>query len=480
MKKRVTIIGAGVGGLATAARLASQGISVDVYEKLSRCGGRNNIRIDHGFSFDTGPSFVLMPDFFEEVFTACGERLKDHLNLVPLDISYNIFFSDGEKLAVYHDTEKTIEGMARFQNNARESFKGFIGQTARMYEAVKPLLYRCFRPAHCFSPGLWPLLARLKPFQTYWDIARRFFTSEKLCYVFTFEAMFIGVSPFRSPAFYSIISYADHIQKIFHPLGGMYQIPLALEKIAKKHGARFHYSSEVDAYTGNGIFRLKNGALTPEAEHAVINADYAYAQRSILRRRLPRYEYSCSVYLLYLGVKKKLPNLAHHNLFFSGDLRKNLHQIFNTSAVPEDPSFYIHMPTVTDASLAPTGKELVYILIPTANLRHKQDDIRAHERRLKKLVYEKISRVIGEDFEPLIEVEQQFAPFDFVDLYNIEYGATFGLSHTLPQSAFFRPPNFDSREKKIFYVGASTQPGGGLPVVIASSKIVADRILTLS
>jgi len=475
--KRVAIIGAGVGGLATAARLAYRGHEVEVFEKLGRCGGRCHMLEDKGFKFDMGPSFVLMPDFFKEVFDDCGEKIEDHLKLKVLDINYKIFYPDKRVLTVHRDCEKTKEEIEKFEPGSSLAFDEFIKKTAKYYKAVEPLLYECFTPSKLLNPKHWRLLFDLEPFNSYWKLAKQFFKTKELCYAFTFEAMFMGVSPYEAPGFYSIITYADHIQKIAHPTGGMYEIPKALEKIAKKNGAKFHYNCEIKSLYPQG----KGVALQAEGQpqvfdDVVINADLPYAQTNLFRRQIPDYRYSCSVFLLYLGLSKKLKGLDHHNLFFANDLDKNLDDIFKKNIMPDDPSFYIHVPTVTDHSLAPKNKEIVYVLIPVSNLKGAKDDIKDHEESLKKIIYQKINEVTGENIEELIEVEHKFYPKDFITQYNIKYGATFGLAHNLMQSAFFRPANQDARFKNIHYVGASTQPGGGLPVVIASSRIVADMI----
>ena len=479
IRRRVGIVGAGVGGLATAARLASRGVSVDVFEKLAAPGGRNHMLSDAGFKFDMGPSFVLMPDLFEEVFTYCGERLADYLDLRALDPSYKIFFPDGDTFTVFKDSRRTRDELERIEKGAGRGFDGFVAETARIYDRVRPLLYKCFTPWALVQPRYWPLIRDIRVLESYWGLAKKFFSTEKLRYAFTFEAMFMGVSPFDAPAFYSVISYADHVQKIFHPMGGMYEIPLALARLAGKYGARFHYDSEVTGITRRGS-SLALGLKDAEREFdsVVANADYAYTSAVLLGRRLPRYKYSCSVYLLYLGLKQKLPaGLAHHNLFFSRDLKKNLAQIFKGQIFPDDPSFYIHVPTLTDPSLAPAGKDLVYILIPVPNLENPRLDIAAHRQRLRRLAFEKIERLLGVDLQDLIEVEHAFYPEDFIRRYHIHQAATFGLAHNLGQSAFLRPANIDNRMKGLYHVGASTQPGGGLPVVIAGSRIVADALL---
>lgn len=477
LKDKIVIVGAGVGGLATAARLGKQGYNVEVYERLPHCGGRANIIEDRGFRFDTGPSFVLMPDFFREVFDYCERDLEDYLNLKKLDISYHIFFSNGKRMTIYEDKERTKEEIEKIEPGSSCSYEEFIAESGRIYSHVKNLLYACFTKKDAFRPTYWPLILKIKALKSYWQLARKYFHSEELAYAFTFESMFIGVSPFTAPAFYSVITYADHVQKIFHPMGGMYQIPRALERMAKEFGVKFFYDSEISRISKkNGKISLKLNNNEIEADRVVINADYAYARSSLLSENLPKYKYSCSVYLLYLGIKQKIKGLAHHNLFFTSDLRRNLNEIFDRKVFPQDPSFYIHVPTVTDQSLAPKGKDIIYILIPVPNLNGSQQDIGMYEESLKETVLDVLMKRLGIDTKDLIEVEHRFYPRDFISRYNIKYGATFGLSHTLSQSAFFRPANYDSKNRGVYFVGASTQPGGGLPPVIASSRIVADLI----
>jgi phytoene desaturase len=479
MTKRIAIVGAGVGGLATAARLSCLGHEVEVFEKLPECGGRAHIIEDRGFTFDTGPSFVLMPDFFEELFSSCGKKIGDFLDLQELETHYKIFYSDGSTFTVFRDADRTREELERLEPGSAKSYDAFIKDTEAVYRDVKPLLYKCFTKKSIANPRYWRLLLTLKPQQSYWQKARKFFKSDKLGYAFTFEAMFIGVSPFDSPGFYSIITYADHVQKIFHPMGGMYQIPVAFEKMAREFGARFAYSTEVRGIKPvKGSVQISTAEGKTSADAVVVNADYAYAQESLLRRQLPTYRYSCSVYLIYLGLRQKITGLEHHNLFLAHDVRKNLQQIFDHKPVADDLSFYIHIPTLTDQSLAPAGKDLVYILVPVANLQHDQEAFDGAEEKIRNTVFSRVLRETGIDLPALAEVEHRFYPRDFITRYNLQYGATFGLSHTLLQSAFFRPSNADAAAKNLFYVGASTQPGGGLPPVIASSKIVADLIHT--
>ncbi len=465
MKEKIAIIGAGVGGLATAARLSYQGYPVEVYEKMSICGGRANIIEDKGFKFDTGPSFVMMPDFFKEVFRYCQQDINNYLDLKVLDKSYKIFYSDGDSLTVHKDSAKTEAELERIEPGSSKGYKDFIRETGKIYKAITPLLYHCFNPQDSLNPAYWKLIGKLNLGKSYWQLAKKFFKSDKLCYAFTFEAMFIGVSPFKAPAFYSVIGYTDHVDKIAHPLGGMYQIPKALEKMASRFGTKFNYNREITS--------LKE----INADKIVINADYAYAQKNLLNKKLPNYyQYSCSVLLFYWGMSRKIPNLEHHNLFFAKDLRNNLKNIFQDGIVGDDFSFYIHLPTLTDPSLAPPGKDILYVLIPAPNLKTFKGDIKNYEDQIREKVVAKMNSLTGFNIEDSIEVEHKFYPEDFIKKYNILYGATFGLAHNLRQSAFFRPPNHSSTRKNVYFVGASTQPGGGLPPVIASSRIVADLI----
>ena len=381
-RKKIAVVGAGVGGLATALRLAHRGCDVTVFEKLSQCGGRNHMLIDKSFKFDMGPSFVLMPDFFKEVFRDCGKQIEDYLNLKVLDINYKIFYPDHRVLTVFKDCDKTKEEIESFEKGSAAGFDKFMKKTEGFFSTVAPLLYRCFTVKDIANPKNWSLLLTLEPWATYWDLARRFFKTEELAYAFTFEAMFMGVSPFEAPGFYSVITYAAHVQKIAHPMGGLYEIPKALERFAREKGARFVYDAEVKAIQSQG----SQVAIVVDAEEqlfdkVVVNADYCYAQSDLLKRPLADYRYSCSVFLLYLGLKGKLKGLDHHNLFFANDLRKNLREIFEENQTPQDPSFYVHVPTVTDPSLAPEGKDIAYILIPVSNLKGLQEPFkigRAH------------------------------------------------------------------------------------------------------
>ena len=477
MGTTIGIVGAGVGGLATAARLSSRGYDVEVFEKLAECGGRNHLLEDQGFKFDMGPSFVLMPDFFEEPFTYCGEDLRDYLDLRVLDPSYKIFYHDGETLTVYRDSQRTKEELERIERGAASAYDNLMNETKRIYEAVRPLLYKSYTSSAVLNPRYWFLLRKIRALESCWHLAKRYVKSDELAYALTFQAMFLGVSPYKAPAFYSMINYADQVQKIHHPMGGMYQIALALERLANKFGAKFNYNCEVSRIRKvNGLLILDTAHGEAKFEKVVVNADYAYGQTDLLGRSIPDYEYSCSVYLMYLGLRRKVNGLAHHNLFFSQDVRRCLREIFDDKVVPDDPSFYVHVPTVTDDSLAPPGKDLLYILVPVPNLQNPGEEMANREERLREIVFKRISETLGAEVTELTEVGHKFCPQDFTSRYNIKYGATFGLAHTLRQSAFFRPHNQDQQTRGLYFVGASTQPGGGLPPVLASSRIVADLI----
>lgn len=476
-KNKIAVVGAGVGGLSAAARLAKQGYEVEVYEKLSECGGRAHMIEDRGFKFDTGPSFVMMPDFFQEAFDYCQENINDYLDLKTLEVSYKLFYPGGKTLSVHKNSERTEEELEKIEPGSSKGFKQFLKETGELYTSIKPLLYRCLKKSDAFDFSMLKLLPSLKLGMSYWDLAKKYFKSDELCYAFTFEAMFIGVSPFNTPAIYSIISYTDHAEKIAHSMGGMYEIPKAFEKMALKFGAKINYNSEVTEISKNGNFSLKlQNGNSPSADMAVVNADFSHAQSDLLKRRLPVMDYSCSVYLMYIGTKKKVTGLEHHNLFFAKDLNQNLKDIFFNKTISEDFSFYIHVPTITDTSLAPIGKDIVYILVPVANMEKQAQNFSEYESMVRRIVFERVKEHTDLDLEDLIEVEHKFYPQDFINRYNIKYAATFGLAHTLRQSAFLRPANIDSKIKGLYYVGASTQPGGGLPPVIASSRIVADLI----
>jgi phytoene desaturase len=476
MSKKIAVVGAGVGGTATAARLAKKGYDVDVYERLTEVGGRAHLIEDKGFKFDTGPSFVMMPAFFEEFFDSIGEDIKDHLDLKRLDKHYKIFYPNGETFTVFTDEEKMEAELERIEKGSAQNYRKFKKEIGVLYKYIENLFHHCFTPPAALHPKYWDFLTKLRLGKSYWSLFKDYFKSDILCYAFTFEAMFIGVSPFECPGFYSVITYTDHVHKIFHPMGGMYKIPSKFEQLAKKNGAKFHYGVNIDSIEKKGakfILKSKKGQFT--ADKVVINADYSNSKEKLLKRKLPKYDYSCSVFLMYWGMKQKINNLEHHNLFFAKDLKQNMENIFKTKVVSDDFSFYVHVPTVTDQSLAPEGRDILYTLVPVPNLENSKD-FKAYEQKVKKIVIDRLRELSGQDIESLIDVEHYFYPEDFLKRYNIKHGATFGLAHTFWQSGFFRPVNFDNKLKGLYYVGASTQPGGGLPPVIASSKIAADLV----
>ena len=309
--------------------LGKKGYDVEVQEKLPECGGRAHIIEDRGFKFDTGPSFVMMPDFFKELFIYCDADISDYLDLRILDVHYKIFYPDGETLTIYRDSEETERELERIEKGSAKAYRKYINDVASIYKNVESMFYHCYTPAAVLNPAYWGFLAKLKIHKSYWDLAKKYFKSDKLCYAFTFESMFVGVSPFSAPSFYSVISYTDHVHKIYHSMGGMYQIPRVIEGMAKKFGVKFNYSSEIiQIEKKDKEFILRSKEAEFEAHNVVLNADYSYAQEHILTRKIPDFDYSCSVYLIYWGMKKKIPHLAHHNLFFAEELKTSLENIF--------------------------------------------------------------------------------------------------------------------------------------------------------
>jgi len=477
MSKKIAVIGSGISGLATAVRLSSVGYEVEIFERLSSCGGRNNLLQDNGFKFDMGPSFILMPDFLEEIFSYCGENLKEYLDLKELEVNYKIFYPDIDTFTVYKDTARTKEELEKIERGSSRAYDKFKKEVIRIYNKARPLFYRGLEPQVSKNPYYWFLAYDLKACQTYWQLARKFFKSDKLCYAFTFKSMFIGGSPIETPAFYSGVNYSDLVQKLYYPVGGMYQITSALRKMAEKYKVKFNYETEVNKIKDNqSSLSLAVGDKEIDFDKVVASADYPYVQTELLGRDIPDYGYACSAYLIYLGLKRKIRGFQHHNVFLSKDSDRNQSRIFSGEVLSEDPFFYVDVPTITDLSLAPEGKDLFRILVPVPNLKNPKGNMLGFKEGIRRAVFDKIARFTGLPLDDLIEVEYHFYPQDFIGRYNVKYGSAFGLMHNFKQSTCFRPLNFDPQIKGLYYTGASTQPGGGLPLVLAGSKIVADMI----
>lgn len=487
-KRKAIIIGAGPGGLSTAMILAKRGFEVEVYEKRDTVGGRTSRQVIDGYTFELGPTFVMLPEAFEEVFELAGKKMSDYLDLKMLPILYRLRFTDGLDFFVHFDKQKLKQEIeSKFPQESTGYEKWFLAQE-RKFDRMYPCLKIPYsKPWSYLNPKLLRAFPSMDIFSSLYQVLSKYFKSDKLRVAMTFQAKYLGMSPWDCPGPFSILSFIEHSRGIYHPMGGVYQLTEAMAKVARENGAKINLGSPIEKiiFTGKRATGVK--LATGEelsADVVVMNADFAQGMKELVAEekrptwsdsKLDARSYSCSTFMLYLGLKKKY-DFEHHNIFFARDYQKNIEEIFVSQKLPEDPSFYIQNVSVTDPSLAPPGKSAIYVLVPVPN-NSSGLDWEQEKTRYRNLIIEKIkSQTEMSDLEEQIEVERVITPGDWEKRYGVFNGAVFNLAHTLSQMLYLRPHNEFEDTDGLYLVGGGTHPGSGLPTIVESGRIAADLI----
>jgi phytoene desaturase len=491
MMKHGIVIGAGMGGLATALRLQHAGYQVTILEKQPTPGGRSNVLHEAGFRVDMGPTILVMKRVFEELYHDLGQDLDRRVRFVQLDPNYRIYYHDGSQIDLYSNMARLAQEVEQIQPGGAERLFRFIGEGARKYQLGMDFVDRNYdRITDLFNPVAAARLIQTQAYQNLYSQVSGFFEhDDRLSKAFSFHSMFLGLSPFDALAMYGLITYADLALGMWFPMGGIYRLVEDMLDLASEMGVKLRTNcpvSEICIEDGRttGV-RLESGEFVP-AGLVISNADLPYTYRELIApqhrrqypdRRLERMQYACSGYVLYLGVDRTYPHLRHQSLYFSQDYRANLDAIFTRHTLPEDPSFHLNVPTVTDPSLAPPGHSLLYVLAPMPNLAARIDWEQAASRVRNQLI-ERLEQIIDPDLRHHIVWERDYCPTDWQTDVNATLGTAFGsLSHGFFQSAYFRPHNKAKDIRGLYFVGQGTYPGIGLPMVIISSRLVTERIL---
>jgi phytoene desaturase len=483
----IALVGAGVGGLAAAARLAAQGFAVEVYERSAGPGGRCGRLEADGYTFDTGPTLLLMPEVLADTFAACGRDSADYLSLVRCDPNYRIHFRDGSAVTFTTELVEMGRELERVEPGSFTRYLAFLAQGKVQYQtSLDRFVGRNFDHLGQFlTPANLRHVFAVRAHRKMYGEVSRFFRDPRLRAALSFQTMYLGISPYDSPAVYGLLPFTELAVGIWYPRGGMYQLPLALERLARELGVVLHYGRGVRKILvegGRATGVLLDDGQRVTADVVLCNADLPWAYRNLLDGtdavlpRADRLRYTSSAYMLYLGVSRQYPQLLHHNVFFGDDYRGSFDDIFRRLRVPADPSFYVNVSARTEPLAAPRGSDGIYVLVPVPH-RHASLDWRQEGPRLRAHVLERLAGIGCEDLERRIVVERRFTPDDWETELNLERGSAFGLSHDFFQVGPFRPANQDRRVRNLFFVGASTQPGTGLPMVMLSAKLVTERIL---
>jgi phytoene desaturase len=483
----VLVIGAGMGGIATAARLARRGHRVTVIEKGKRAGGRCNRLLKDGHHFDTGPTLFVMPELFAQAFADLGERMEDHLDLRRIDPTYRLHFGDGSTLSLTSDLNTMQAQLEAIEPGSFGGFLRYLDQGHRHYELALPnLIQRHFHKLLALSNlKSLPALLKLNLLIKHYDHVGQYFDDHRLKAAFTFQDMYLSLNPFEAPATYSLLSCAELSGGVWFPVGGMYRIVEALVGIAKKYGVQFVYNAPVKQINVNGQratgVTLRDGRQI-QADVVVANADLPYVYRDLLPRdrtagRLERKKYTCSAITFYWGLDKQYPQIKSHNLFLADDYRQCFDRVLKDLTLPDEPCFYVHTPVRMDPSLAPPGQDSLMVVVPVGHINEAApQDWNALQKQARQRVLKRLNKIGASDLEEHIKFEISYTPRHWQSRYNLTKGAVLGLAHNLTQMGYLRPHNRHARYRNLYFVGANTHPGAGLANALISSRLATERI----
>ncbi len=488
MATRTIVIGGGIGGLATSIRLAQAGHSVIVLEKNATLGGRCNCLELEGFRFDTGPTLLLMRDVLEELFASTGRTMDDYLDLTRLDLNYRIRFGDGSVLDVTADHGRMSESLELLQHGGSKGLERYLQDAKYKYYVSRArFVERNFCKLRDFVTlqNLWYLLTT-NTLRSLEDHAGRYFSDHRLRAALTFQTMYLGLSPKAAPAVYSLLPYTELEEGIWFPRGGMYQIVRKLTELARDVGVEIHTQAQVDQIVVDDgrATGVRVGREVVGADVIVSNADLCYTYEhllpegsagGLLSRRLPHLNQGSSAYLLFIGAAHSYPGTAHHTVFLSSNIDENYRAVFDDHRLPHDPSMYICIANRTDTTLSPAGRDGLYVLVPVPHTT-PHIDWRRDEPSFRRRVMKRLDSLGFQDIESATFV-RSCTPDQLGNDYNLTGGSAFGLSHNFWQVGYMRPSNKSPRIPNMYFVGASTVPGGGVPMVIIGSRLTAQRIL---
>jgi phytoene desaturase len=481
----VVVVGAGLGGLSAALHLAGAGRHVTVVEREPFPGGRCGLLRDHGYVFDTGPTVLTMPEIVAEPLAAVGESLEDWLTLHRLDPAYRARFADGSSIDVRADVDEMADEILRTCGAAdADGYRRYVEYLRRLY---------AIEMAHFIARNLdsplqlaRPPLARLLAMGAFGRLGRRvasFVQDERLRRLFSFQAMYAGLAPADALAIYAVITYMDCVAGVYFPEGGMHAVPRALAGAARAHGVEFRYDTavaQVDISSGRACGVITADGDRIPADVVVVNADLPTAYRELLPpgytpRRVRRLRYSPSAVVLHAGSSAVYPDNAHHTIEFGEAWDETFEELIGRGRVMTDPSFLVSTPTLTDPSLAPSGRHSYYVLFPAPNLQRGRVDWASERGRYRDHVVATLEARGYKGFGDAIEAEHLVTPADW-QAQGLTAGAPFAAAHLFRQTGPFRPPTLDRRIENLVFCGSNTQPGVGVPIVLVSGRLAAERV----
>jgi phytoene desaturase len=482
---RVGIVGAGPGGLAAGVEALIRGFEVDLYEAQDKVGGRNAGITLGDFHFDTGPTFFLMPEVLESLYARAGRRLEDYVPSTRLDPMYELHFADDSQLVVYQDPQKMAAEIGRFSKRDADRFWAFRDDQKKKFEALEPALSSHFSsPTQVLRPSLIGAAPHLNFGSVYSELAS-YFEDERVRLAFTFQAKYLGMSPFDCPSLFTILPHIEHSRGVWKPRGGCSAMSDGLARLFVELGGRLHLNAKVNkvVFEGRRVKGIDTDLGFSSFDGLVMNADFAYAMKELVPAesrkkytdaKLDRLKYSCSTFMLYLGINKTLP-LSTHGIYFAQNYRKNVRELSETLELSDDPSVYLHNGSAVDPTMAPKDQTALYVLVPVPN-QDSRIDWASQKQAFRDKVIDLIESRAGIKIRNSIVQEKVVTPLDWERSYNVYKGATFSLAHNYGQLLNLRPQNRLEEFENLYLVGGGTHPGSGLPTIFESSRISIDLL----
>ncbi len=482
----VAVVGSGFGGLSTACYLADAGFDVTVIEKNDGLGGRASVLEAEGFKFDMGPSWYLMPDVFERFFDHFGHAPEEFYDLERLDPHYRIFFQDGDTVDITADREEMYDLFDSYEQGAGDALAEYLDTSEEHYGvAMEQFIYED-RPRLRDWVDLDVMRAApigLQLLGTMDDYVADYFENPKLRQIMQYTLVFLGGAPTNTPAIYNMMSHVDFNLGVYYPENGLQSVVDACVELGEGMGVEYVTGAEVtEILNRRDGFTIESEAGAFDADYVVSNADYAHTERELLPEHERQYDddywesrtYSPSAFLLYLGVEGDVEPLEHHTLVLPTDWDPHFEQIFDDPAWPEDPAYYLCVPSKTDDSVAPEGHSNLFALVPIAP---GLDDTEAVRTWYRDLVLDDVAEHTGVELRDRIVFEEQFSVSEFADRYNSIQGTALGLAHTLRQTALFRPSRRSEASPGLYYTGSYTTPGIGVPMCLISGEHTANALI---
>ncbi|HOU02558.1 MAG TPA: phytoene desaturase family protein [Bacteroidales bacterium] len=486
MSKKVLIAGAGLGGLSTALRLAKKGYKVEIIEKNSQAGGRLNQLKKDGFTFDTGPSFFSMSYEFEELARDCNIVLP--FSYYSLDPLYTVSFSNSNKIYnLYKDVNKLAAEFREEEPGFEKAMNRYLEKSGRLYHDTNVVIksnYDSLIDYFLTLPKVGPAhIGTL--FRSFWNQVGRYFSSKEAREILSLVAFFLGRTPFDTPATYTLLSYTEFKHDGYYNVnGGMYRIVEGIVEELKKENVKITYNTEINDFIAEGNqlkYLVDNKGKKWNADVFLINADAAVFRGKVFKRknfseeRLDKMEWTMGSLTIYLGIDCKLPEIQHHNYYLGNNYRDYAGKVYTSSEIVDTPYYYVNVLSRSNPECAPQDSESLFFVCPVPDLRYKKswDD---RDKIVDRIIND-FSRRIRKDIRPHIVSRTIYTPADWQEQFNLHRGSGLGLSHKMLQIGGFRPKNYDERFRNVFYAGASTIPGTGLPMVVISSRLAAERIV---